>query len=230
MHQICFNHSHFILSRLLRSNFHLLFSERTYLPVCWQYSFDAMLTVIVLFLNLYCQKTTTRAFLCTFDLLIWVSEAQWQSYYFFGIEFFIKNGQCTPHVVLGRSLIRILQSENLIPILVENSHITRSCLMMRAPQGQLHSISLPYFDRHSCSLSVSRNSSASASITFLMFDVPTCTCIHCFCCLTQIGDHRHLPFSSLQEEGVLGEPPASPCPPARGHGDQVGGQEKLPKP
>lgn len=111
-----------------------LFPERTCLLVCPQYSFDAILTVIVLFLNLYCQKMTTHAFLCTFDLLIWISEAQWQSYYFFGIEFFIKNGQCTPHVILGRSLIQILQSKNFIPILVENSYITQSCLMVHAPQ------------------------------------------------------------------------------------------------
>lgn len=123
---------------------------------------------------------------------------------FFGIEFFIKNGQCTPHVILGRSLIQILQSKNFIPILVENSYITQSCLMVHAPQRVAYGISLPCFDRHSCSLSISRNSSASASITFLMLDIPTCTCTCCLYCLTQISDHRHLSFSS--------HPPGGGCP------------------
>jgi len=55
---------------------HTLFPERACLPVCLQYNFDAMLTVVVLFLNLYCQKMSTHALLYAFDLLIRISGAQ----------------------------------------------------------------------------------------------------------------------------------------------------------
>lgn len=62
---------------------------------------------------------STHAFLCMFDLLIWIQEVQRQSNYFFGIEFLIKNGQCNPDVILGRkNLIQILHSKDFIPILV----------------------------------------------------------------------------------------------------------------